>query len=42
MKRILAVFLLAFPAGSGTRLAGERFDGNASEAELQSWIEELQ
>ena len=42
MKRILAVFLLASPAGSGTWLEGQRFGGNVSEAELQSWIEELQ
>jgi flavodoxin len=28
-------------AGSGTWLQGERFDGNVSEEELQSWIESL-
>ena len=29
-------------AGSGTWLEGERFNGNVSEEELQSWIDELQ
>ena len=29
-------------AGSGTWLEGQRFGGNVSEADLQSWIEELQ
>ena len=29
-------------AGSGDWLEGKRFSGSVSEAELQSWIEELQ
>ena len=28
-------------AGTGTWLDGQRFDGNVSEADLQSWIEGL-
>ena len=28
-------------AGTGTWLDGQRFDGNVSEANLQSWIEGL-
>ena len=33
---------LANVAGSGNWLEGRRFDGNETEEELQSWIEELQ